>query len=429
MTDERLRVGIVAIGSEMLLGDQVDTNSTWLSARLREVGAEVVAHLTGGDDLGELVPGMRWLVDRCDVVLCGGGLGPTSDDRTREAVAEVAGVELRSDPDLEEALVQRFASLGRRMPPSNLRQARLPVGASPFPMQGTAPGFGIDVKRGDGGTCWVACFPGVPWELQAMYEGEVHPVLAARSTGANVTRSFIVTGMGEASVGEALADLERRMAAEDGLELSYLAKKGEIHVRLTGRADTAEAAAARLEPMYDEALVTLGPVVGARDGETLESMLVRVLTERGQTVAFSESATAGAVAARIARVPGASAVLRGGLVLYDTDAKWQVGGVHPDSLDEGPVSEKATIAMAKAVRERFEVDWGVALTGVAGPATQNDQPVGHTVVAVAGPDGVEVRSGGYPGERTVVQRRMTTSALELLRQVALGGRSNEGDGR
>ncbi len=440
---EALRVGVLAVGTELVLGDQVDTNSAWLSSRMRELGAEVVAHVASGDDLAELVPALRWLVDRCDVLLVGGGLGPTHDDRTREAVAEVAGVELRSDPDLEEALVQRFASLGRRMPASNLRQARLPAGARPFPMQGTAPGFGIDVARADGGSCWVCCFPGVLWELHAMYDADVHPVLVERSPGAIVTRHFVVTGMGEASVGEALADVERRMEDEGhaafggpGLDLSYLAKKGEIHVRMTARAATPDEARARLEPFYAEALEVLGPVVGARDGETLESFLVRTLIDRTETVAFAESATAGGIAARVATVPDAGKCLFGGVVVYDSATKVTIGGIDDEVLREhGPVSEEVSIALAEAVKERFKVTWGVALTGVAGPDTQNGKPVGHTVVAVAGPHRTVVHTGGYPGDREDVQRRMTTSALEVLRREVLGGPEgadamrHPGDGR
>ncbi|MFT5223565.1 MAG: nicotinamide-nucleotide amidase [Glaciecola sp.] len=418
----RLRVGICAVGTELVLGDQLDTNSAWLSSRMRQLGAEVVAHVSASDDLLELVPALRWLADRTDVVLVCGGLGPTQDDRTREAVAELAGVELRSRPELEEALVQRFAQLGRRMPPSNLRQARLPVGADAFSMQGTAPGFALIASRTDGGSCWVACFPGVPWELEAMFDADALPVLLQRSGGgATVTRMLIVTAMAEASVGEALADLSARLDAHPDAELSYLAKKGEIHVRVTARAATPHEAADIAGPFIDEAADILGHVVGARDGETLESALLTLLAKREQTVAIAESATAGGVAARLATVPGASQVLRGGLVLYATDTKAQFGGVDAELLAKhGPVSVEVTEQLALSVREKFGAHWGVALTGVAGPAQQNGQPVGHTIVAVAGPGGVVSQSGGYPGDRVSVQRRMTTFALELLRREVLG---------
>lgn len=417
----RLRVGICAVGTELVLGDQLDTNSAWLSGQLRQVGAEVVAHVGVSDELAELVPALRWLVDRADVVLVCGGLGPTQDDRTREAVAAMAGVELRSRQDLEEALIQRFAAMGRRMPSSNLRQARLPEGATAFAMLGTAPGFGLEVATSDGGSCWVACFPGVPWEMQAMFDRDAMPSLLARSGGgATVTRTLVVTAMGEAAVGEALADLSRRLDEHPDAELSYLAKKGEIHVRVTARAATPELAEVIAGPFIDEAADILGPAVGARDGETLESSLVRALSERGQSVAVAESATAGGVAARLARVPGASAVLLGGLVLYAADSKVLVGGVAEDVLAaHGAVSVEVTEAMALAVRSRFGADWGVAVTGVAGPDEQNGREVGTTIVAVAGPDGVAVVEGGYPGERSAIQRRMTTAALELLRRQAI----------
>lgn len=409
-----MEVTIVSVGDEIVNGDQVDSNAAWLSRRLREVGLEVRYHLAAGDDRGLLGTALRWALERTEAVVVGGGLGPTPDDLTREVVAEVTGRPLEARADLEEAILQAFASRGRRMPPSNLRQARIPAGAVALPPLGTAPGFRLDL---DGGVLYA--LPGVPWELQGMATEHVLPDLLARvGAGAWLTRTVHVTGMGESAVAERVAVVVADADAPEDVTVSYLADERGIRVRVTARADTPEDARARTEPLVAGIRHALGrAAVGVDDGSVEQAVRDR-LRELGQTVAVAESATAGGVTARLAEVPGVSAVLRGGITVYATDTKSGLLGV-PEALlaSHGPVSEPVTRELASRVRELFDSDWGVGVTGVAGPDPQGDRPVGTVVWAVAGPDGdVAVRADRFPGDRRAVQRRLASAALELLRR-------------
>lgn len=409
-----MRVSILSVGTEVVLGDQIDANAAWVSQRLRELGVEVRHHLAVGDDHAAMCDALRFLVDRSDAVIVGGGLGPTPDDVTREAIAEVAGVPLESREDLEEAIVQRFASRGWRMPPSNLRQARVPRGAVAFEPLGTAPGFRVDV-----GDTVVYALPGVPWEHQGMYDRDVVPDLLSRTdAGASVTRAIRISGMGESTVAELVAPLVQDHAADEDLAISYLATDGEIQVRVTARAADPEAARQRTAPLVDAIRRELGRAVVGVDHDSIEQVIGELLRDADQTVAFAESATAGGITARMAEVPGASGVLRGGIAVYDTETKTTCLGVPEELIEEhSPVSEEVTRELAVRVRELFGADWGVGVTGVAGPGTQGGKPVGTVVWAVAAPDGhVTVRTGQYPGDRTAVQKRLGSAALELLRR-------------
>lgn len=415
MTD----VSICSVGSEITAGDQVDANAAWLSQRLRELGLDVPYHLAVGDDLDGIGEGLRWLIDRSDAVMVGGGLGPTHDDVTREAVAAVAGVALESRPELEEDIIGRFAELGVRMPPDNLRQAQLPAGAVGYPPVGTAPGFRLDVERSGGGTCTLHVLPGVPWEMRALYERDVVPALmAAFGATASVTRVVHVTGLGESAAAERLAPVIEAHVDDERLVVSFLATGEEIQVRVTAGGADPDEARARSQPVVDEVRRLLGPAVAGVDTTSIEQALAELLRARDQTVAFAESATAGGISARMARVPGASDVLRGGVAVYATDAKRDVLGIDQTLLDEhGPVSEAVTRELAVRVRELFTSDWGVAVTGVAGPGTQDGLDIGTVVWAVAGPDGeVTVRRGRFTGDREAIQRRLGSAALEALRR-------------
>lgn len=424
-----MRAAICSIGSEILLGDQTDTNATWLSAQFASLGIEVLHHVAAGDDMDALVAALRWLADRVDVLVTGGGLGPTPDDLTREAVATLAGVELRTDPDLEEALIQGFAERGYRMPASNLKQALVPVGARALPPKGTAPGLQLDVDRADGGVCTVVCLPGVPWEMRDMFDESVVGLLRERSGGAiTLTRSVHVLGMMEATVAETVGGLlDEACAATPRLAWSILAHHGEIEVRLTASASDRDAAMAMTDPLVEQVRDRLGASVVALDDETLEAAIVRDLTEAGVTVAFAESATSGGIAARLGAVPGASAVLAGGIVAYATSSKVDVLGVDADLLAaHGPVSAEVTDAMAAAVRERFGATFGVAVTGAAGPDPQDGQEPGTVFWAVADDTGVEGGGRWIAGDRTMVQARLGSAALEALRRAA-SERQRDGD--
>jgi nicotinamide-nucleotide amidase len=414
VSDPSPRAAVLSVGSELLLGDLTDTNATWLSQRLRELGVEVVHHLAVRDELDEFVAALRWLADRVDIVLIGGGLGPTSDDLTREAVAAAAGVPLEHRDDLEEHIVQRFAAMGRRMAPQNLKQARVPAGADAYDPVGTAPAFGLTLP-GERATR-VFALPGVPWELQELFRRDVAPEIAViAGPRATLTRVVHVVGRGESDVA---AEVEPLIAGREGVVLSFLAKSHEIQVRLTVTARDVELARAASQPVVEEVVAALGPAVAGLDEETLEDVVLRLLGSTSTTVATAESATAGDISARLGRVPGASLGLLGGTAVYATEAKHRVLGIDEDLLEaHGPVSAEVTLALASAVRERFGSDWGLAVTGCAGPTEQNGRPVGEVFWALAHPDGhVEVHERILPGDRAQIIARLGTAALDLLRR-------------
>jgi nicotinamide-nucleotide amidase len=407
-----LRAAVLSVGSELLLGDLTDSNATWISQRCRELGVEVRHHLAVRDDLDEFVTALEFLGQHVHVVVIGGGLGPTADDLTREAVAAAAGVELEQRDDLEETLIERFASMGARMPPQNLKQARVPAGARAFEPVGTAPGFAMSL---DSGTR-IFAVPGVPWELRSMWDRDIAPeLLALGGAGATLTRIVHVVGKGESAVAELV---EPVVEGREGVALSFLAKSEEIQVRLTVTADDASTARRNSQPLVEEVVGALGSAVAGIDEESLEDVLVRLLGATGTTMATAESATAGGISARVARVPGASHGLLGGVAVYDTDAKHRLLGVDQDLLDEhGPVSGPVTDALARATRERFGADWGLAVTGVAGPASQNGLPIGTCFWALTHPDGhTEVHGRRLPGDREQVMSRLGTAGLDLLRR-------------
>ncbi len=411
---ESPRAAVLSVGDELLLGDLTDTNATWISRRLKEQGVEVVHHLAVGDDQQAMGDALAWLCARVHLVIIGGGLGPTEDDRTREAVAAAAGVDLRHDADLEEHIVQRFASMGRPMAAQNLRQARIPAGATAFPPAGTAPAFGLTIA-GPSPTRVIA-LPGVPWELHELWERHVvDEVASIAGRRVTVTRVLHVIGRGESDVA---AVVEPLVGDREGVTLAFLAKSQEIQVRLTVSADERSGALAASQPLVEEVTDALEGAVAGVDDEDLETVVLRLLVERGATVATAESATAGDIAARLGRVPGASQALLGGVIAYATASKHQMLGVDEALVAaSGAVSEPVTEALAAAARDRFGADFGLAVTGVAGPSSVDDLPVGTGYWALAHPDGsVEVHGRRIPGDRGQMLARLGTAALDLLRR-------------
>ena len=433
MSGVRLRAAVLSVGSELLLGDLTDTNATWMSLRLKQRGVAVLHHLAVGDDLDAIVGSLRWLGGRVDLIVIGGGLGPTSDDLTREAVAAAAGVELEHREDLEEAIVQRFAALGRPMAPRNRRQARVPVGATAFPPAGTAPAFAmrLRVPAADGTgerDVRVVALPGVPWEAQELWDASVGGELdALGATGVTVTRTVRVVGRGESDVASVVEPLLADVVVDGELVLAFLARRRAVHVRLTATGADADDARTRTQPAVDAVVAALGAAVVGVDEEDLEALLLRRLAERGETLATAESATAGAIAARLAEIPGASRVLVGGLVVYADAAKARLAGLDPALVArEGAVSAPVTAALARAARERTGADWGVAVTGVAGPGALmtpdgTELPAGTCHWAVCGPDGVvHAEERRLPGDRAAVRERLGSAALDLLRRAVAG---------
>jgi nicotinamide-nucleotide amidase len=413
---------VLAVGTELLLGQVVDTNSSWIGERLAAAGIGCYLQTKVGDNHARIVSALRAALERADAVICCGGLGPTQDDITREAIAEVMGVALRRDPTVEAALAERFR--GRDYPVSNYKQADVPVGASVIRAQtGTAPGLICPV-----GEKVVYAVPGVPSEMREMVEGTIVADLVRRSGQSATIRSrFLrVWGVPESKVAEMVAP--RLEALEGtGTTIAFLANATEgVRVRVTTRA-SGEDAVGEAERVLDaeelELRALLGDAVGGVDTEGLEVTVSRLLAQSGLRLAVAESLTGGMVGARLTGVPGASEWFVGGVVSYAGEVKRSLLGVGP-----GPVvSAPAAMEMAAGVRELLGADIGLSLTGVAGPEPQDDQPPGTVFVGLAGlggdqgPDGAMVTQLSLGGrQRALVRELATTWALDFLRRGLLG---------
>ncbi len=413
-----MRISICSVGSELTSGDTADTNAVWISRRLSEIGADVVHHATVPDEHEAIVETLRWLTERSEAVIVGGGLGPTPDDITRHAVADLAGTELERAQELVAAIAARFDELGVEMSASNLRQADVPVDAVTYPPVGTAPGFRIEVVRSDGVPCIVYVLPGVPSELERMTEEHVLPDLLERGgTVATITRVVHVTGMGESRIVDTLDDLLADVEGRDDVSIAFLATAGEVRVKVTGRGSAPDDAKVAAGSVVEEIVRRLASAVSGVDDERIEESIGRLLRLSGLTVASAESCTAGTVTAKLSAVPGATDYLRGGVSTYATETKWSVLGVAQRTVEEhGPCSRPTAEAMAVRVREVFDADLGVAVVCVAGPSTQNGQPVGTTIWALATADGVRSWARLVPGDRSTVTERAAVAALEALRR-------------
>jgi nicotinamide-nucleotide amidase len=409
-----VRCEIIGVGTELLLGQIVNTNAAWIGQRLADVGWDCLRHTVVGDNEGRIAEAIREALDRADAVLCTGGLGPTQDDVTREAIAAVAGVPLRRRPELEAWLRERFASMGiGRMAEMNLRQADVPEGGRSIDNpRGSAPGLIVEV-----GGKPVYAVPGVPREMEGMLERVVLADLAARAGEgrAIVSRTLRTAGVGESRLAERLTPLWESMPGE--VTLAYLASPGEVRVRLTAVGATRETALAEITPVEAAVRAELGDIVYGLDDETLEAAVGRLLRERKQTLATAESLTGGLVGGRVTTMPGASDYYLGGIVAYATDAKAALLGVDQGLLAEhGPVSEPVAAAMAEGARRAFGADLGLAASGVAGPAEQAGRRPGTLCLGVADASGTASATLRAPGDRAQVRAWAATTALDLLRR-------------
>ncbi|MCW2776291.1 MAG: competence/damage-inducible protein CinA [Frankiales bacterium] len=398
-----MRGAVLAVGDELLLGDIVNSNAAWLGEQLAAVGVQVVHSAMVGDDVERLATALRRALEDADVVVVTGGLGPTVDDLTRDAVALVAGVPQDRVPGIEEQLRGKFAAFGYDMPEAVLKQADVPRGARVLDNPvGTAPGLRLEV---DGKL--VFAVPGPPHEMKVVC-GAVLPELAALTGTVLHTRQLHCAGTGESQVAERV---EAAVTVPDGVQLAYLAGGGVVRVRFTGSDDTA------LLPLAEAAANALGDDVFGRDGDTLTGVVHRLLGASGATVAVAESLTGGLLGAALSAEPGSSAGFVGGVLVYATPLKAVLAGVPEAVLAEhGAVADPTARAMAEGVRERTGATYGVALTGVAGPDPQEGHPPGTLFVAVAGPEGTRVRSVRVPGDRERVRALSVTLALDLLRR-------------
>ncbi len=410
-----MRAEVVGIGTELLLGQIANTNAQWISERLAEIGVDVLFHQTVGDNQGRIVATLRLAVERSDAVIVTGGLGPTQDDITREALAEVAGVPLVRRPELEAWLRERFERMGREMPASNLRQADVPEGAEVIPNErGSAPGLIVRV-----GASTVFALPGVPAEMREMVRGSVIPSLQARTGPAGiVSRRIRTVGMAEAKIAELTHDLFEGSANPT---VAYLAGGGEVHVRLTAKAASLGEAEDLIRPVAQEVARRLGDVVYATGDEELEQVVGRELRARRASVACAESLTGGGVARRLSAAPGASAYFKGSAVVYTPDAKVRLLRVRRETIDrEGVVSEACAREMAAGARRAFEADVAIALTGSAGPEPHDGAPPGRVWIAMEADDRTHARELRVPGDRAMVLRWSEQAALDLVRRYLRG---------
>jgi nicotinamide-nucleotide amidase len=402
---------VVAVGTELLLGQIVDTNSAWIGEQLAAAGIASHHQVKVGDNQARMVAAVRQALGRADAVIVCGGLGPTHDDITREAMAEVMGVDLEPDEEVAERIRHLFASRGRAMPANNLRQALVPAGATVIPQtRGTAPGLICPV-----GDSMAYLVPGVPHEMREMVERAVLPDLRRRSGDPSVIVSRVLRTWGESESGldERLRPIIDRLEDEGGVTLAFLASGWDgIKVRLTGRGASAAAAAVVLDPIEAEARGILGSVVFGVDDDTMESVVLDLLRQQDLTLGLAESVTGGLVAARLTDVPGASDVLRGSIVSYASDVKFDLLAVPP-----GPVvNEETAMAMAVGARRVLGADVGLGLTGVAGPAEQDGKPAGTLCVGLSVGEELTARTLRLPGQRLQMRQLSVISALDLLRR-------------
>ena len=416
-----MRCEIVAVGTELLLGQIVDTNSSWMGGRLAQAGIDSHFQVKVGDNQARIVDTIRRALDRSDAVILCGGLGPTQDDITREAIAEVMGVALVRDDAMGEKIRRGFEARGRRFTENNLRQADCPVGASFIPeMPGTAPGLVCPL-----GKQVIYAVPGVPFEMREMMAGTILPDLKRRAGVTAVIKSRVLKSWGETEsrLAELLAERIDALDRAGNPTIAFQASGIEgLKIRITAKAENAEAAEAIIAREEANVRGIVGDAIFAADEQTMESAILDLLRERGLSLAVAESVTGGLVGARLTAVPGASDVFRGALVSYASEVKFDVLGV-----PEGPViSAAAAEAMARGVRERLGADVGIATTGVAGPEEQEGHPHGTVFLGLAHRGSAEAVQVRLPGDRRRVREYAVISLLNMLRlRVSGSSRSPE----
>jgi nicotinamide-nucleotide amidase len=407
------RAWIVSIGTELTLGQSVDTNAAWLAQQLAALGVRAERHLTLPDDLSAIADALAQAADACDLIIATGGLGPTADDLTRQALAEAAGVELEIDPASLEQIRAFFDRRRRPFPERNKVQALIPqTGRAIENLCGTAPGIFIELN---GTPCYA--LPGVPFEMKQMFTRDVRPhVHAAAAACVLRHRRLNCFGLGESDIGEQLRDL---MAPDRNPQIGTTAELGVIGVRINVQADTAEGADALLDETEAEIRTRLGKIVFGREDDTLASVVGQQLIARGETLSTAESCTGGLIAKMLTDTPGSSAYFVGGAVTYSNELKQQLLGVPAETLARfGAVSAPVAQAMAHGARERLASTYALAVTGIAGPeGGTTDKPVGLVFFGLATPVGVAVRDIrlGSDSPREVIRTRAAHAALNLLR--------------
>jgi nicotinamide-nucleotide amidase len=413
-----MNAAVLCIGTELTRGELVNTNASWLAERLTVLGVEVAELAVVDDDRARIAHALRRLGSEHELLICTGGLGPTTDDLTTECAASVLGVPLERDAASLEAIRMRMARFGRAMAPSNEKQADFPRGAEIIAnRQGTASGFAVSV-----GGARAYFLPGVPLEMMSMFDELVVPRIA-RPTITRAQVRMLVFGMPESAVNDALAGLE----AEHGVTIGYRAHFPEIEVKVLARDEHADRAHASARAAADAVRVRLGDdVVYGEGDERLAAVVGKLLAERGLRLGAAESCTGGLLGKLITDVAGSSAYFAGAIVSYDNSVKRSLLGLDAALLEEkGAVSEEVARAMAEGVRRVLDVDVALAITGVAGPGGGTAaKPVGLVHIAVADEAGTSHRQLGFPGTRAQIRMLSAYAALALVRRVLLKGHAS-----
>ncbi len=406
-----MRCEVVAVGTELLLGQIVDTNSAWIGEQLALAGIDCLRHTAVGDNPQRIRLALEESLNRADAVIVTGGLGPTQDDITRDIIAEVMNVEMVQSPELVEIITAKFLGRGRAMPENNLRQADLPRGATAMKeMPGTAPGLVCPV-----GEKVIYAVPGVPLEMRQMIEGTVIPDLVSRSGEVAAIRSRVLRtwGQSESGLAEMLAEEIERLDGTSGVTLAFLASGMEgLKVRITAKAPTETEVEALLNDEETRVRSIIGPLVFGIDEENMETVVLKELVTQGLTLATAESMTGGLIASRLTDIPGSSQAFLGSVVSYANAVKHEVLNV-PD----GPVvSEQAVLSMAKGVCEVLGADVSVAVTGVAGPEPQEGNRPGLVWIGTSVDGEVEAVEVQFPYDRTMARQLTVITALDILRR-------------
>lgn len=409
-------VELVSTGTELLLGEIMNTNATYLARQLNQLGFDVLYQSTVGDNRERMAEVLKTALNRADIIITSGGLGPTQGDITKEVTAKLLNRELQ----LHESIVGRihcfFAARHDGMPNNNLRQAMIPEGAIVLDNErGTAPGVILEQGHNT-----VIHLPGPPHELEWMFQNRVVPYLKQRFGGQGVIASRILhtTGIGESLLEEQIKDF---ILAQNNPTIALLARKGEIIIRLTAKAENEAAAKELIDTLEEQIQRRIGKYIFGYDEEIMESVVGRILTSKKLTVALAESCTGGLVTSRLTDIAGSSQYLIGSVVCYSNRIKMNALDV-PEKLllEYGAVSKETAFAMAADIRKNFNADIGLGITGIAGPggATEN-KPVGLVFIAIDGPSGIQCYQHNFTGQRIDIKYRASQAALEVLRRYAV----------
>lgn len=410
-----MRCNVVAVGTELLLGQSVDTNSTYIGEQLAAAGIESHLQLKVGDNLARIVSACKTALEDADAIVMCGGLGPTHDDLTREAIAVLMDTQLEHNSDVARVIEEMFAQRQRRMAPNNMRQAQVPIGAQIIPQtRGTAPGLICPV-----GNKVIYAVPGVPHEMRDMMIRAILPDLLKRSGTQSVIVSRVLRTWGESESGlnERLDDVIDELDSLDNPTLAFLASGWEgIKVRLTAKSDSIKNAEAMLAIWEAKVRTEINDIVFGIDSDTMETVVLELLQNKRWTFGVAESVTGGLIGGRITSVAGSSAVFRGGVICYASEVKFDVLGVR-----NGPVvSQEAAIEMARGAQRVLGVDVALGVTGVAGPDEQEGQPVGTLCIGLVFPDGSSYgTTTSLPGLRDQMRQYSVITALDFLRRQLL----------